>query len=289
MIGLLERFRNRKVTSKFDVDRLVDEVLVNTKGIDKIHIDNMPAGINGRAEVNYSDRKTKLFINESAMKVGSVDNFVALSVALFHESKHILQYNEMMSGVESEEILYSHIAAIGNDSYYEANYKHDVSEIEAESFGVFQTYYYILENYPDEDAFNLVKQYMQNRKSQGDTLYTYIDVDDVRTINDINMSFNKAYDECAKKHEPYFIKRVDDTAAKYLCENRNMWNKFMEVDDKFMSDKILTAIHIHNFPQHRYLVENNSHANVKELEALISNRELPNVLPESVSVEKQMC
>jgi hypothetical protein len=194
-------------------------------------------------------------------------------VTLFHEEKHMQQYANMLNGSCSDDVLCSQLATYGNHDYYIANYKCDVSEIDAEHYGVIQTYTYLSNYFSPDDSFSWIMSYVN---SMSDTsLYSLVDLTKINSIADLDCAFDDAYDKAQHCYGFYFIDRSSDDCAVYMQNNRNVRESFLNLETKFEKDRLLTAIHMQSHPDHKYIVGDNPNVDISEFDEMFPHRDYP--------------
>ena len=267
--------RKQRTDLNVAIDENIQDIVNMHPYINEVQETVLPDGHLGHAVVNFDKKSIALYICPIDRKHISFDNFVQTLVTLHHESRHISQYESMFDGTAADDIVYSHFASYDNPDYYAINYKCDCSEIEAEAYGVWATYNYLINSMPDVDAFDAVSTYIRNRKANNDVLYHFVDTENICDIDGINDAFNKAYALASVDHTYYFIDRTNDSAARYMSTHRNVFSAFLDMNSKFEKDKLLTAIHMQSHPDHKYIVDNNPNVDISEFDEMFPHRDYP--------------
>ncbi|MBQ9302758.1 hypothetical protein [Butyrivibrio sp.] len=260
------------------LNSLLDDVILSSGFMQEITPKSLGNGVTAATIVNYDTKEIKIFVDKGKLKIACKGEFVLLTVALFHELRHAYQYKEMLLNTASVEILCSHLASSDNRDYYLQNYKYDLAEIDAERFGVIHAYDYLRKIYPDKESFELVLEYLHSKKEKRDTLYLLINVDSISNEDSLRKAFDEVYEK-AKCQEyslldvSYLIRRTKDPAAQYIVEHdhEDIYYRFLDMKNKLERDKIYTAVYIHEHPEYKYLIENNSNIDILELEKLLAD------------------
>lgn len=233
---------------------------------------SLPVGVRSGVTLNLDTKSAQWFVDKN-VQLNDIDDFVSVAVTLFHEEKHMQQYENMLDGSCPGDILCSQLAAYGNHDYYIANYKCDVSEIDAEHYGVIQTYAYLSNYFSPDDSFSWIMSYVN---SMSDTsLYLLVDLTKVNSIADLDCAFDDAYDKAQHRYGFYFIDRSSDDCAVYMQNNRNVKESFLNLETKFEKDRLLTAIHMRLHPDHKYIVDNNPNVDISEFDEMFPHRDYP--------------
>ncbi len=145
-------------------------------------------------DVLSDEKKMHLNLRDLFLK-GNFVNFTKALVTVYHEYEHLKQYEACCYGYASAAVVVELIARQQNEDFYEDNYSSFTYEIQAERAGISKAYLYITEKYPELNAFECVKGYIDNQIKHGDTRYTGLGFENCKNIEDISLCFNRMYDK----------------------------------------------------------------------------------------------
>ena len=268
MIGLFRK----KINFRKYIDDIIQSVSESNNGL-TINFGNLENGRNAEAVFSFDTENVSINIDQKFTIIKSMNDFINFSVAMFHESRHISQYSQIIEGDCDADALLSHIAGESNLDYYLANYKYDVTEIDAEHYGLMKTYFYLQNNFPEENAEELILEYVQSNKDT--ELYAMIKSETIKNIYDLDSAFDNAKQQVGNHYVYYFVGRTRDVAANYMRNHRDVFERFIDLNSKIERDKLLTAIHMELYPNHRHFIDDNPNVNDKEIYSLLSQREIP--------------
>jgi len=176
--------------------------------------------ISGTTDTNILSYKRELNLNlRNLFLRRNADNFTKALVTVYHEHEHIKQYEACCGGYASAVIAVELIARQQNEDFYRDNYSSLTYEIQAEQAGISNAYLYITENHPELDAFECIKGYIDDQINLGDIRYTGFGFENCKSIEDVNLCFNRMYDKSLNKRN--FQKIFYDYANSSYAQKSN--------------------------------------------------------------------
>jgi hypothetical protein len=209
-------------------------------------------------EINYCLRSKRNFI------FSKVDDtlFLKCISTIYHEEQHLMQSCiDFYSEYPSDDIIQMAIRRLArenNEQYYilRDRYNNDLSEIKAEAMGIYHTYEFLKENFPDKDADKLISDLVNCNISH----YTYFISGHYTNIDEILDAFDEQYEKAKTADIEYpdaWKEPVNDEAYQYLiwCKNNNcpvVYYDFIKKHDAVNKDLLMASITCHIHPEIPY-------------------------------------
>lgn len=259
-----------KLNRKLALDKLskISRLLFKENGIDyKLNTDfdisyaNTYTDNNGFAtlvnvgirEIYYAKRSPLHFIDPVVPDV----DFVRTILNVYHEYAHCVQKNQMFRQDVLEECeqqqLIQEIACIDNPDYYiyDGNYTVNANEIQAEQFGVENTYNYLCKEFPNvspHDIENVLVDIV-NDKMQNST-YFVKNQKSFESLQEINDAFNKAYDESFDKTRYYYVNAKDtkDVVKLYMQKHSDIKEMYLSLSDSRLKYRYIATVNLQLHP-----------------------------------------
>lgn len=171
-------------------------------------------------DILSGNRKVNLNLRNLLLK-DNFTNFTKALIILYHECEHLKQYEACCGGYASAAIAVELIARQQNEDFYEDNYSSFTYEIQAERVGISKAYLYIAEKYPEFDAFECIKGYIDNQIKHGDTRYIGFGFEDCKSIEDIAACFDRVFNASLSKRnfQKIFYDYANDSYAQKSNDN----------------------------------------------------------------------
>ena len=223
----------------------------------QIHFDDTVSVWNGKASDSLMCKNNKIYIGTQELKHPfscNMKHITTFLVTIYHELQHIKQKQAILNETAPKEITINNLACEYNPAYYHTNYRYNPREIEAETYGISNAYDYIDENFPNENAFNLIMGYARE-KSKISNLYDHIDLDKVKSIDDLLEQFQDLYELAKTKHMPYLIENASktDEAAMRFKRDEELFHEFCDTKTNYEKDTIVSKI---SLEKHKELSDN---------------------------------
>lgn len=225
-------------------------------------------GVDGDFSISVGAKmKTNGFIFNK--KVDDID-FLKCICSIYHEQHHIVQNCDMYySNYPSEDIIamsMRKLASSENRRYYKwkNRYCNDLSEIDAESFAVLNTYNFMKDNFPKADADTLICK-LVNHKIQ---ISDYFIFGEFTTLDDILNAFSDKYENVKYTkvdysvyplHQSENINKNEDECIKFMqfcikeseC-NQPLIDKFNNTTNPYEKDMLISSITHYLHPEIDY-------------------------------------
>ncbi len=158
--------------------------------------------VSGAVDTDILSDEKKMHLNlRNLFLKGNSANFTKALVTVYHEYEHIKQYEACCYGYASVAVIVELIARQQNNDFYEDNYAFLMYEMQAEQAGVSNAYLYIAKNHPELDAFECIKEYIDNQINLGDIRYIGLGFENCKNVEDISLCFNRMYDKSLSKKD----------------------------------------------------------------------------------------
>lgn len=196
-------------------------------------------------------------------QVSDID-FLKCICSIYHEEKHIMQntqdYYEICPSDETIQMCIRQFINGNNRKYYtgKERYCNDLSEIDAEAYGLLNTYEFLVDNLPDLDANQMICDLVNEKIKTSD----YFISGHYNNINDILDAFSEHYEEAKTAPVSYpvfaFYKNEDECirflqwCAKDREQNQPLIDKFNETTDPHEKDLLIASITHHLHPEIPY-------------------------------------
>lgn len=182
-------------------------------------------------------------------------DFAKVVLNMYHEQCHCIQKNYLFRldnmDESSKKQLIQEIACRENLDYYknDGNYSINVSEIQAEQYGILHAYDYLCKEFPDVDA----KQHERilvdivNEKMQKSTYFVCSDKT-FTSLREVEDAFDKAYDESFTKNRTYFVQntKTKDAVKTYMQTHSDAKEVYLNAKDALEKDTCIAAINLRN-------------------------------------------
>lgn len=184
-------------------------------------------------------------------------DFVRTVLNIHHEYAHCLQKNQTFRQDVLEECerqqLIQEIACRDNPDYYihDGNYTVNANEIQAEQFGVENTYDYLCKEFPNISVHDIetVLVNIVNDKVQNST-YFLKTKEPFKSLQEINDAFEKAYDESFDKNRFYYVNTKDtkDVVKLYMQKHSDIKEIYLSLSNPRLKDKYIAAVNLQLHP-----------------------------------------
>lgn len=228
----------------------------------------------GTVSSNTTTKPTKIFIGINGLKENKIlpqqyipdQNFIQTIVNIYHETQHYYQITQTFQSdnptkTDVAQTLCA-IACQNNPHYYldNGNYFKNPNEIEAEYYGIMNTYEYLCDTFPNIDK-NIHEQLMVNFVNQKSEQYSYwihhSNDKQFTSLFEIEQAFDKAYDNSFEQKRTYFTlqsRDYNDEARQYIQKNLDIIDIYNNQPNGTSQDKIIASIncHLHSDLQNKY-------------------------------------
>lgn len=183
------------------------------------------------------------------------DSLFAQSVInMHHEQMHCLQRNKLFKQpIVDKRQLVQEIACRGNYDYYfrDGNYTINANEIQAEQYGIMQTYDYLCSEYDDIDSKyheKLLVDIVNNKMNSSS--YFIKNHDDFTSLQEIIDAFDDAYDASFSQKRMYYVNNKDtkDCVKQYMQSHDDARNVYLSLTDSLEKDKCVASINLELHP-----------------------------------------
>ena len=205
------------------------------------------------------------------IKHNTMIDFLKVICALYHEEQHVIQHCKTFYDKQPTDdavmMAIRNLASENNRQYYQGlnRYNNDLSEIDAEAIAIANTYDYIQDNFPKENADKLICD-LVNHKAQ---TANYFISGHYQSFDEILDAFSEHYEDAKTKQiEGYIayalrpsqiINENYDECIKYLqtCvrdnpEEMTLLTQFNQEKDPHKKDLMIASITCHLHPEINY-------------------------------------
>lgn len=181
--------------------------------------------------------------------------FVQSVINMYHEQMHCLQRNNLFKQptVDKRQLV-QEIACRGNYDYYfrDGNYTINANEIQAEQYGIMQTYDYLCSEYDDIDSKyheKLLVDIVNNKMNSSS--YFIKNHDDFTSLQEIIDAFDDAYDASFSQKRMYYVNNKDtkDCVKQYMQSHDDAKNVYLSLTDSLEKDKCVASINLKLHPE----------------------------------------
>lgn len=184
--------------------------------------------------------------------------FVLSVINIYHEKRHCLQKNDLFRQSDLTESsmnqLIQEVACRGNYDYYfrDGNYTINANEIQAEQYGIMQTYDYLCSEYDDIDSKyheKLLVDIVNNKMNSSS--YFIKNHDDFTSLQEIIDAFDDAYDASFSQKRMYYVNNKDtkDCVKQYMQSHDDAKNVYLSLTDSLEKDKCVASINLKLHPE----------------------------------------
>lgn len=187
----------------------------------------------GVYEIQHAKRKFP-YLEQPAVQD---EDFARVILNMYHEEMHVIQKNEMfrkqnLSEYEQNQLMQEIACTYSRDYYLNgSNYYFNANEIQAEQYGIENTYEYLCDVFSDisHDQIENIIVNVVNQKAQ--TSY-FIENRTYTSLNEILFAFDDAYDRSFAKTRDYRVNispaDTDDPVHKYILSNPDAKTAYLD-------------------------------------------------------------
>lgn len=205
----------------------------------------------GIAEIEKA--KTGIFNHKSIAD----SDFTNVVLNMYHEYCHCVQKNNLYTSLDLEESdvnqLIQDVACTGNYEYYKdaGNYYINASEIQAEIFGIMNTYQYLCDEFPDLDkseAEALVLDVV-NDKVLNNTYFVKSDKP-FTSLSDVETAFDEAYDKSFETKRIYYVesRNTSDPVKRFMQSHDDSKEAYLSAATPLEQDRCVASINLYLQP-----------------------------------------
>lgn len=142
----------------------------NATGFDFIPMSGISCGY-GLSDITMENNTKECIIGTKELYLKNISsdylrfNLVKTIITIYHEAKHIEQFNSVKNGEAAFDITICYLSRCYNNKYYRINYDRDIMEIEAEKHGIINAHSYLLSNFGDKQILSYIKKYVKSKKT----------------------------------------------------------------------------------------------------------------------------
>lgn len=184
-------------------------------------------------------------------------DFTNVVLNMHHEYCHCVQINMLYKSLDLEESdinqLIQDVACTGNYEYYKdaGNYYINASEIQAEIFGIMNTYQYLCDEFSDLDkseAEALVLDVV-NDKVLNNTYFVKSDKP-FTSLSDVEMAFDEAYDKSFETKRVYYVesRNTSDPVKKFMQSHDDSKEAYLSAATPLEQDRCIASINLYLQP-----------------------------------------
>lgn len=185
--------------------------------------------------------------------------FTTVVLNMYHERCHCYQKGELFRRVDlnkqEQQQLIQEIACAGNYDYYfndNGNYRVNASEIQAEKEGIYNTYEYLCNEFPNVDAkeheriiLNIVNNKMMTSSYfvEQSTPFT--------SLQEVEDAFDDAYDTSFTKDREYYVgsEHTQDAVKQYMQTHKDARKVYLSLHDSLEKDRCIAVINLKLHPE----------------------------------------
>lgn len=191
-------------------------------------------------------------------------DFLKCICSIYHEEEHIIQnakkYYELCPTEDIIQMCLHQFAGGNNRKYYTGmeRYCNDLSEIDAEAYGLLNTYQFLIDSFPNADANKMICDLVNHKIATSD----YFISGHYDNIDDILDAFSNHYEQAKTAPVSYpvfaFYKNEDECirflqwCMKDNIENQPLIDKFNETANPHEKDLLIASITHHLHPEILY-------------------------------------
>lgn len=244
---------SQKLFVRNDINYILDKS-VSVKQAASIHQnDCISTVVMGIAEIEHV-KKPGLF------KQGSVNDsdFVNVILNMYHEYCHCVQKNSLYKSLDLEESdinqLIQDVACVGNHEYYKGagNYYINASEIQAEIFGIMNTYQYLCDEFPDLDKSECEALVLDvvNDKVLNNTYFVKSDKP-FTSLSDVETAFDEAYDKSFETKRIYYVesRNTSDPVKRFMQSHVDSKEAYLSAATPLEQDRCVASINLYLQPK----------------------------------------
>lgn len=206
----------------------------------------------GIAEI--ANTKTGIFNHKSIAD----SDFVNVILNMYHEYCHCVQKNSLYKSFDLEESdinqLIQDVACVGNHEYYKSagNYYINASEIQAEIFGIMNTYQYLCDEFPDLDKSECEALVLNvvNDKVLNNTYFVKSDKP-FTSLSDVETAFDEAYDKSFETKRIYYVesRNTSDPVKRFMQSHDDSKDAYLSVAAPLEQDRCVASINLYLQPK----------------------------------------
>lgn len=211
---------------------------------EKSHIGTAINVVVGTKEINH----TYFYQNVSD------EVFVRTILNMYHEFEHCYQKNVAFRQESLDECtkkqLIQEIACAGNYDYYfndNGNYRVNASEIQAEKEGIYNTYEYLCDEFPNVDAKEHERIILNIVNNKMMTLSYFVEQSTPFTsLQEVEDAFDDAYDTSFTKDREYHVgsEHTQDAVKQYMQTHKDARKVYLSLHDPLEKDRCIAAINL---------------------------------------------
>ena len=180
-------------------------------------------------------------------------DFTNVVLNMYHEYCHCVQTNTLYKSFDLDESdinqLIQDVACVGNHEYYKGagNYYINAAEIQAEIFGIMNTYQYLCDEFPDLDKSEceaLVLNVVNN---------TYFVKSDkpFTSLSDVETAFDEAYDKSFETKRIYYVesRNTSDPVKRFMQSHDDSKDAYLSVAAPLEQDRCVASINLYLQPK----------------------------------------
>lgn len=193
------------------------------------------------------------------------ENYIKALVSIFHEQRHLelasSKFTECNPNPDIRDaMISSYIIKQDNPTYYKNNYYHFPTEIDAEFHGIYMTYEYLCNQYPDMDK-NIISNMMcgyVNDRIKNTSYYVTKSSEPLKNFDEIENAFDDAMEYSVHSHKRicYINRNASDEVSQIL--NSKEWS---HIADKTYSalgvtkDKMLASVALYKHAEYKDAID----------------------------------
>lgn len=222
---------------------------------------NLACDVNiGVYEIQHAKRKFP-YLEQSVVQD---EDFARVILNMYHEEMHVIQKNEMfrkqnLSEYEQNQLM-QEIACMYSIDYYlnNSNYYFNANEIQAEQYGIENTYEYLCDVFSDI-PHDQIENIIVNVVNQKAKMSYFIENKTYTSLDEILSAFDDAYDRSFTKTRDYRVNispaDTDDPVHKYILSNPDAKTAYLDClsGEKEMralkQDRYVTSICMKLYPE----------------------------------------
>ena len=187
------------------------------------------------------------------------ENFVNVIINVYHEYSHYLQQTKIYTQISSNKSLQHQIlqqlACVKNNDYYWNNYLINAEEIQAEKYGIINTYDYLCDEFPNISKQTL-EQLIVETVNHKITKYNYFIKTPCDTLQEIQQAFDKVYIKSFQTERIFNPDRqsnINNPIKPFMNSHPETIETYRRTKTPFKQDKCLATINMHIHKLHSWI------------------------------------